>query len=182
MRFASAIVLISISVAAASAQQNVIVAQPVFNGQKVDAVDLIGNPHRDLEPLRAVVLQRAGATYSEEQVQASIRALEKAGNFPKVTVEVVPDAAGLRLNFLLEPAYYLGIIDFPGAVKKLPYTRLLEVSNLSDEDPYDPARLPLSEQALQDFFRRSGYFQATIRTNSVVDDQHQLVNVNFDLR
>ena len=181
MRFASAIVLISISVAAASAQQNVIVAQPVFNGQKVDAVDLIGNPHRDLEPLRAVVLQRAGATYSEEQVQASIRALEKAGNFPKVTVEVVPDAAGLRLNFLLEPAYYLGIIDFPGAVKKLPYTRLLEVSNLSDEDPYDPARLPLSEQALQDFFRRSGYFQATIRTNSVIDDQHQLVNVNFEV-
>jgi outer membrane protein insertion porin family len=165
----------------ASAQQNVLGPQSVYNGQNVSAVDLIGNPHRDLAPLRAVVVQKANEPYSQPKVEASIAALQKAGGFPKVSVQVVPDTAGLRLNFLLEPAYYIGIVDFPGAVKHFSYIRLLEVANISDEDPYDPARLPVAQRALQQFFQRNGYFQASISTDFRIDDEHTLVNVNFNV-
>jgi outer membrane protein insertion porin family len=173
------IFLITVAAAFAYGQMTVIGPQSVFDGQKVDAVDLIGNPHRDLEPLRAVVSQKAGSPYSEAEVEDSIQALQEAGNFPTVSVEVVPDTAGLRLNFLLEPAYYLGIIDFPGAVKKFAYMRLLGVANLADEDPYDPARLPVAQESLQNFLRSNGYFGASIRVASTIDDEHQLVNLSF---
>lgn len=163
------------------AQQNVLGSQSVYEGQNVDAVDLIGNPHRNLEPLRSVVIQKAKEPYSESKVEASIAALQKAGGFSKVTVQVVPDASGLRLNFLLEPAYYIGIVDFPGATRHFSYIRLLEISDLSDEDPYDPARIPIAEHALQEFLARNGYFQAAIHTNSMIDDQHTLVSVDFDV-
>src|SRR5258708_27150820 len=101
----------------------------VYEGQTVTAVDLISNPHRNLEPLRGVALQKAGEPYSQAKVDASIQALQKAGGFPKVTVNVVPELSGVRVSFLLEPAYYLGIVEFPGADKAFPYTRLLQVAN-----------------------------------------------------
>jgi outer membrane protein insertion porin family len=168
-------------VAVAYAQLDTLRPQPVYDGQNVVAVDLIGNPHRDLDPLRAVVVQKASEPYSQAQVEASITALQKAGKFPKVTAQIVSDASGLRINFLLEPAYYIGIVDFPGAVSKFPYTRLLQVANLADEDPYDPARVPVAEQALEDFFHRNGYFRASVHADSAIDDAHQLVSVNFSV-
>jgi outer membrane protein assembly factor BamA len=153
--------------------------QPLYNGQPVSAIDLVGNPHRDMEPLRPLVVQKAGQPYSQSDVEASIAALERTGMFPKVQVTVVPDPSGLRLNFLLEPAYYLGMVNFPGAVKAFSYTRLLQVANLPDEDPYDKARVAVAQQALQDFLRHNGYFQATIQTDSHIDDEHQIVHLNF---
>src|SRR6266576_6103714 len=149
--------------------------QPLYNGQPVSAIDLVGNPHRDMEPLRPLVVQKAGQPYSQADVEASIRALEHTGLFPKVQVTVVPDPSGLRLNFLLEPAYYLGIINFPGAIKEFSYTRLLQVVNLPDEDPYDKARVVFAQQALQDFLRHNGYFQAVIQKASQIAVAPELV-------
>ncbi len=171
--------LVFVAVAAASAQMDTLRPKAVYDGQNVDAIDLIGNPHRDLNPLQAVVVQKAHEPYSEAKVEASIQALQKAGGFPKVSVHIVPDPSGLRLDFLLEPAYYLGLVNFPGAEKKFSYTRLLQAANLADEDPYDAARLPVAAQALQDFFAHNGYFTASIQPHSQIDDDHQLVNVNF---
>ena len=156
--------------------------QSIYDGQSVVAIDLIGNPHRDLEPYRPLVVQKAGEPYSQEKVQSSIAALEHTGQFPKVDVTVVPDPSGLRLNFLLEPAYYLGMINFPGATKVFPYIRLLQVANLPDEDPYDKARVALAQEALQKFLQHNGYFQATIQANSNIDDAHQLVDVDFEIK
>jgi outer membrane protein insertion porin family len=169
-------------VTAAWAQLAVQGPQSVYEGQNVGAIDLIGNPHRDMEPLRPLVVQKADEPYSQAKVQASIAALEHTGQFPKVEVNVVPDPSGLRLNFLLEPAYYLGIIDFPVAGKLFSYTRLLQVVNLLDEDPYDKARVVLAQEALQKFLQRNGYFQATIQTDSQIDDDHQLVNLSFSVK
>jgi outer membrane protein assembly factor BamA len=166
---------------AAWAQVATLGPQSVYEGQSVVAVDLIANPHRDVEPLRPLLVQKEHQPYSQANVEASIAALEQKGGFPKVSVNVLPEPDGLRLNFLLEPAYYIGIVDFPGVVKVFSYTRLLQVVNLPDEEPYDRARIPVSETALQNFLQRNGYFQAKIQTKSEIDDAHQLVNVSFSV-
>lgn len=153
--------------------------KPVYEGQSVGAIDLIGNPHRSIDSLLPLVEQKAGEPYSQAKVEATIAALERTGNFPKVGVEVVPDPGGLRLNFLLEPAYYLGMVTFPGASKIFSYTRLLQVADLHEEDPYDQARIGVAENLLQGFLRRNGYFQAAIHAQPEIDDTHQLVNVSF---
>src|SRR5579862_754955 len=153
----------------------------VYEGQKVSAVELIANPHRNVEPLRAFVTQKANAPYSQNQVEASAKALEEAGHFPKVTVNVVPDLAGLRVDFLLEPAYFIGVVTFPGATGDFSYTRLLQVANLSDEDPYVAARMADGEEALQQFFKRNGFFQSSTKTSAQIDDAHQIVNVTYNV-
>ena len=174
-------VLLLLFAVGAWAQIAVQAPQPVYDGQTVGAIDLIGNPHRDVEAFRPLVEQKAGEPYSQSKVEASIAALERTGQFPKVEVNVVPDPAGLRLNFLLEPAYYFGMVNFPGATKTFSYTRLLQVADLPDEDPYDPTRVAASEKALQNFLRRNGYFKAAIHTDREIDDAHQLVNLTFSV-
>ena len=126
-----------------------------------------------------MLTQHAGEPYSQKKIDADRDALQQAGHFPEVKVSVVPEVDGLRVEFLLEPAYYLGVVEFPAAAKSFSYVRLLQVVDLSDEDPYDPSRIPVAERALTDFFHSNGYFQAEVQAQPVIDDAHQLVNVNF---
>src|SRR3954468_3198836 len=105
--------------------------QAAYEGQNVSAISLVANPHRNLEPLLAVVTQKIDSPYSEQKVHESADALKRTGNFEDVRVNVVPEITGLRVSFLLEPAYYLGIVEFPGSEKQFAYTRLLQVANLS---------------------------------------------------
>ena len=153
--------------------------QASYEGQNVSAISLIANPHRDLDPLRACVTLKPGDPYSEEKIRTSAEALEKAGGFPKVQVRVVPDSSGLHISFLLEPAYYLGVVDFSGVGKSFSYTRLLQVVDLPDEDPFDPSRLPSAEEALATFLHKNGFFHAKLRTDTKIDEAHQLVSVRF---
>jgi outer membrane protein insertion porin family len=167
--------------AAAAAQLAPQEMQGAYEGQNVSAVSLIANPHRNLDSLYLLVEQKADSPYSQQKIEASAQALQKAGGFPQIHVTVVPEVKGLRVNFLLEPAYYLGVVEFTNATKYFSYTRLLGEANLSDEDPYDSSRLPIAENALKNFLQREGYFQASIHTSVAIDDARQLVNVTFDV-
>jgi outer membrane protein assembly factor BamA len=153
--------------------------QASYEGQNVSALSLIANPHRDLAPLRACITLRPGDPYSEDKIRTSAQAIEKAGGFAKVQVSVVPDSSGLRVSFLLEPAYYLGVVAFSGVGKSFSYARLLQVVDLPDEAPFDPSRLPTSEEALTTFLQKNGFFRAKVHTDTNIDDAHQLVSVSF---
>jgi outer membrane protein insertion porin family len=181
MRFSAPLFLLLL-VALAAAQLASTGPQSFYDGQTVTAIDLIANPHRDVKPLHDFLLQKAGQPYSQANVLASISALQKAGGFEKVTVNVIQDISGLRLNFVLEPAYYLGMVDFHGIEKNFSYTRLLQVVNLQDQDPYDQARIPVSEEALLQFLQHNGYFLARVHTSTQIDDANQLVNIIFDVQ
>jgi outer membrane protein insertion porin family len=157
-------------------------SREVYEGQTVNTIDLVANPRRDVEALRVFVAQRVGQPYSEKNVQASIAAMQKNGNFERVTADVIPEASGLRLSFILEPVYYVGVIQFPEAAKYFSYTRLLQVTNFADQDPYIPGRLPVADQALEHFLQRNGYFQAQVHAEPQIDDAQQLVNVKFSVQ
>ena len=153
--------------------------QAAYEGQNVSSISLVANPHRDLGPLRGVLTQNAGEAYSQKKIDESREALQRAGHFEKVQVEVVPQIHGLQVNFILEPAWYLGVLDFPGAAKNFSYTRLLQVVDLEDEDPYDPAHIATAASQLQEFLKSNGYFLSTVHPETQIDDDHQIVNVRF---
>ncbi len=154
-------------------------ASRVYEGQTVSEVELVANPHRDIEPLRPLVVQKTGAPYSHQDIEASIQALEQKGRFPKVVAQVTPEPSGLRVSFVLEPAYRLGVVDFQEFSRRFAYTRLLQVANLSDEEPYNQAHLPAAESALLDFLHQTGYFRAEVHARPEIDDTNQLVHVTF---
>lgn len=98
-----------------------------YEGETVTAIDLASRPEANVEFLRSLIIQQPGQPYSNAKVQQSIAALQATGEFTAVKVQVSPANGGLRLIFVMEPAYYLGLVQFPGATPTFNYTRLLQV-------------------------------------------------------
>ncbi|MGA9393290.1 MAG: POTRA domain-containing protein [Candidatus Sulfotelmatobacter sp.] len=178
----SILALILFSSIAGGAQLSSTPPQAFYDGQTVTAVDLIADPHRNVDPLRLLISQKPGQPYSQALVQASIAGLQRTAGSAKVTVNVIPDISGLRLDFILEPAYYLGMVDFQGIAPSFSYTRLLQVVDLQEEDPYDQARIPIAEVALVHFLQRNGFFEAKAHAELQIDDANQLVNITFSVQ
>jgi outer membrane protein assembly factor BamA len=156
-------------------------AQAGYEGQLVSSVELIADPHLDTGSFRTLIIQKPEQGYSEKAVQASVANLKETGGFAKVEVTVTPEAAGLHLTFVLEPAYYVGMVWFPGAAQAFTYTRLLQVVNIPQEQAFDKGQLPAAEAALHHFFETNGYYQAKVKTDLQLDDPHQIANVSFTL-
>jgi outer membrane protein assembly factor BamA len=153
--------------------------QAAYEGETVTAIDLVANPHVDTEPLQALVLQKTGQAYSAKEVEASVAALRGTNRFESVTLDVTPLPDGLRLSFILEPAYYIGILDFQEAEKRFTYIRLLQAANLPDQQAFDKARIPEAEANLRRLLRTEGYFQAKVHAETQLDDPNHLANIIF---
>jgi outer membrane protein assembly factor BamA len=154
-------------------------AQASYQGQTVSSIGVIADPRLDVEKLRPLITQKAGQPYSDADIKFSVAALKKTGNFTKVSIDVEPETAGLRVNFILEPAYYIGVVSFTEATKIFRYTRLLQVINYQDEAAYDKSQIPGQEKLLIDFFKANGFFAAQIQTDVQLDDVHQIANPIF---
>jgi outer membrane protein insertion porin family len=154
-------------------------SQVTYEGQMVSSVNLVSDPRHDVEVFRPLVKQGAKEPYSEQKIQASVAALNKTSRFSKVSVSVEPEAAGLRVSFVLEPAYYVGVLEFPGATKVFTYNRLLQVVNFPDEEVFDKERIPQATQALVQFLHTNGFFQGKVEADTKLMEEDRLANVTF---
>jgi outer membrane protein insertion porin family len=152
-----------------------------YEGQNVAAVELIANPKISVESLRPLVQQQTGEPYSGSNVENTISALQGTGRFNKVEVDVKPGPGGLHVTFTLEPAFYFGIFDFPGATKGFSYTRLLQVVDIPNRTPYKQDLVSKAGDNLHQFLISAGYFQAEVRLEQQFDETHMLASVVFHI-
>jgi outer membrane protein assembly factor BamA len=151
----------------------------LFDGQPVRAVDVVTRPTLDPEPFKRLISQQAGQPYSNQKVEESVQALKAAGQFTDVEASVVPEQGGLRLKFIMQPAFYIGIFEFPGAERAFTYTRLLGVVRYRSGEVYEKTRTEESVPALERFFAQNGYFTAKVGSATQLDEPHQLVTVRY---
>ena len=176
--FGSLLALISLPVAAQTKSSN---PPPSYEGQRVASIALTANPRLDTEPYRELIVQKAGEAYSNEKIQQSIDALNHSKVFSKVELKVQPDPGGLKLTFVLEPAYYIGMLKFPGGTTHFSYTRLLQVVNLPDQTEFQRSQIATAEAALVKFFHDYGFFLMTVHTKLQLDDANRLTHITFQI-
>ena len=151
-----------------------------FEGRKVSSVDIAIRPQiTDVTPFRKLIEQKDDAPFSIKAIRDSVAALQKTNLFSQVQVKITPEVAGLRVLFLLQPAYFVGLISFPGATKVFAYTELLEAVNIPAQSAFTTDLLPQGQKALLAFFTKQGYFKATIHSHSQSDDADRIVNLVF---
>ncbi|MBI4460944.1 MAG: BamA/TamA family outer membrane protein [Acidobacteria bacterium] len=172
-------VLLNLSFALLVSAQEKLSEEGAYEGQKVASVDLVARPSINVERLRSLIQQKAGEPYSSSKVGESIDALERTRLFAKVEPKVTPLASGLQVEFVLQPAFYIGMIRFLGAEKTFEYSRLLQVLNFPQQELYDEDRLVEAETALQQFLVGSGYFLSTVRTAVEFHEENQLADLTF---
>jgi outer membrane protein insertion porin family len=151
-----------------------------FEGRTVSRIDIAVRPNEDVAELRDLIRQEAGKPFSIEAIKSSVGALQQTGKFTQVQVSLEPQAAGLRVLFILKPVYDIGLVSFPGATKVFPYSRLLQAANIPANSPFVPGYAVDEEKSLLRFFASEGFFAATAQARTQADDGHRIVNITFE--
>jgi len=149
-----------------------------YEGQLVSLVELAGRPDLDTEQFRQLIPIHAGDRLSRERVLQAVNALRSTHQFKDVQLELRPESNGVRVTFILQPALYIGLYQFPGA-ERFPYALLIQVSRFSAQEFYSPFDINNAQQALLQHFRQNGYFQSRVNPAVRPDTTHGLANVDF---
>jgi outer membrane protein assembly factor BamA len=155
-------------------------AMQSYEGQKVASVVLAGRPDLDTNKFMQVVKLKPGQKFSKAAVDESVAALKAAGHFSDVTVDIRPQADGVNVILVLQPALYLGIYHFPGAEDRLPYSRLLQGSDYPVKTAYSIQDVQHATESLVTMFRRTGFFTAKVKADIKPDFDQGLVNIDFN--
>jgi outer membrane protein insertion porin family len=150
----------------------------VYEGQNVTAIRVAGRPESSSSQFASIMEQQAGQPFSKEKVDRTAAALKATGKCEEVRVLVEAEANGVRVSFVLEPAVYFGIFQFPGA-GRFSYSRLLQAANFPTQTPFSAEDVDQDRQALVTFFQQQGYFQSEVKAEVKVDPQHGLANIVF---
>ncbi len=137
-----------------------------YIGQTVAAVDVAGRPEVTLKTVQDLIVVKQGQPLSQNDVDSTVTSLKQRGGFQDVKLDLEPEADGVRVEFILQPAVYVGMYEFPGALKEFPYSRLLQVANYNSQMAYSSGDVQQAEDALVKFFRQHGYFLAEVRPKS----------------
>jgi len=149
-----------------------------YEGQTVSTIEVAGRPDVDETEFSSLIAQKAGQPFEREKVDQTAAAIRATGKSKEVRIQVDPEAKGVRVLFILEPADYFGVFDFPGA-KQFTYSRLLQVANYPTQTPFSAGEVEQDRQSLLNFYQQQGYFQAEVSSNVRVDAAHAITNIEF---
>ncbi len=150
-----------------------------YVGQNVSQVDVAGQPTVTFDKVEPLISVRKDQPLAAKDVTSSIKELQDRGGFKGVRLDLQPQADGVRVTFILQPAIYVGMYEFPGALKEFPYSRLLQVANYTSQSPYSEPDIQQARDALERFFSQRGYFLAEVRPEVSTDYPHNLANIVF---
>ena len=150
-----------------------------YEGQNVSSIQIAGRPEYSSAQFAQLFLQKAGQPFSKEKVIQTASAIKAAGHFQQVQTQLEPASDGVRVLFVVQPAVYFGIFEFPGA-EGFPYSQLIQAAHYPIQTPFNPADLDQDDRDLVKLFQQSGYFQARVAPKLTVDSAHSLANVEFD--
>src|ERR1700751_1637967 len=83
---------------------------PSYEGQNVVSIELAGQPDLNTNELLPFIKQHANEPLAQAKVDETIAALKGRG-FQQVELDLRPEADGIRVFFVLQPAIYFGIYD-----------------------------------------------------------------------
>ena len=153
---------------------------PAYEGQNVVSVEVAGRPNLNASQLLPLLAQQKDEPFSKSKVEESVAALKNAGTAKEVELEVRPQPKGIRVIFVLQPAMYFGIYEFPGA-DKFNYSRLLQVSNYPPRGAFNDEDVEITQNSLTTFLQQNGYFEADVKPQLQIDQPHGLVNVLYHI-
>jgi outer membrane protein insertion porin family len=151
-----------------------------YEGQTVTAVEIAGRPNLDTGKLMPLLEQHAGEPFAREKIEQSIATLKKEGKFDEVQLQVDPEANGVRVLLIAEPAIWFGIFEFPGA-ERFSYSKLVQIANYPPQAPYNAGDVQRDTDALIRYFQQQGYFEVEVRPQVNLDPNHNVANVNFQV-
>jgi outer membrane protein insertion porin family len=149
-----------------------------YEGQNIATIEIAGQPTLNDAQFSSLFVQKAGDPFSKDKINQTAAAIKATGKFEDVRIQVDPQANGVSVLFILEPAAYFGAFEFPGA-ERFPYSRLIQVANYRAQAPYNAGEVEQDRKSLLNFYRQEGYFEAEVSSNVKADAAHEVTNIEF---
>jgi outer membrane protein insertion porin family len=161
-------------------------AKPAPTGANIiESVEFRGQRRVPQDTLRALVTEKKGDVYDEEQVHRDFIALWNTGRFDDIRVEKenAPDG-GVIVRFLVTERRTVHTIDYTGA-KSITKSEILDRFKdrkvaLSPESQYDPGKVQRAKNILQEFLAERGHQYATV-TPQIRQVPPGGVDINFSI-
>src|ERR1700730_1003484 len=172
------VLLIGICIKAVAAQENQPTTYEGFEGRAVSKVDIAASPVMNVEGFRPLIKQKAGEPFSIAAIRESVGALQKTKLFSQVQVKIEPEQSGVHVIFVMQPAFYVGMIFFPGA-SSFSYARMLQAVNIPEQTPFVEDLVTNGQGALLELFKHDGFFGAKVEPETQRDEKHLVVNLIY---
>lgn len=151
-----------------------------YESQIVSSIQIAGRPDFDASRCARCFVLQAGQPFSRQKADQTASALRAAGKFDSVEIQAEPDAQGVRVIFVVRPAVYFGIFEFPGADKQFPYSQLTQAASYPLSEAFNPSEVTADQQSLLTFFQQEGFFEAHVTPALDLDSSNALGNVLFN--
>ena len=161
------------------AQQTQLSSYAGFEGQPVSNIEIAVRPEVEVGKIRPLIRQLAGQPFSTSAMSESVAALQQTHLFSEVHIDLEPQEDGLRIRFILEPADYIGVVQFEGLGTEFAYTALLQAVNISEQSPYVPNMETDGQRGLLDYLHTRGFFAAEATPEIRRDEAHRIVNIVY---
>jgi outer membrane protein assembly factor BamA len=149
-----------------------------YEGQNVSSIEVAGRPGLTSAQFSQFFVQQVGQPFSKDNVEKTAAALKTGGHFDQVETEVEPESNGIGILFIVKPADYFGLFEFPGA-QRFPYSQLLQAANYPIQEAFSQEEVEKDTQALIDFYRQEGQFRAAVEPQVDTESGHAIANVLF---
>ena len=130
-------------------------APPQWEGQRVVAIRVVDDSGAVLESNPAGLPLQPGQAFSAEAERESLRQLFRTGRYADLTAELTSVEGGVRLDFVVEPTYYVNKVVVSG----LP------------EPPSASAAMSALRLGLGEIFRESAMAPALDRLRQILEDE-----------
>ncbi|MGA8026425.1 MAG: outer membrane protein assembly factor BamA [Bryobacteraceae bacterium] len=143
-------------------------AKPATVGENIiEGVDFRGQHKVPQDTLRALIVTKKGDVYDEEAIHRDFIALWNTGRFDDLRIEKEKGpSGGIILRFVVTERRTVHTIDYTGN-KSISKSEILDRFkdrhvNLSPESQYDPGRVQLAKNVLQEYEAERGHQYATV--------------------
>lgn len=136
-------------------------------------------PGRTASAYAPLVSQRVGAPLNRLAIRASIQALFRTGDFADIEARAYPAPGGVRLEFVTQPQYFVGVVRVQGGPDVPTVGELQDASGLELGHPYDAALARAGAAQIADRLQNYGYRAATVSYTAQADRTTAQVAVSF---
>ncbi len=143
-------------------------AKPATVGANIiEAVEFRGQHKVPQDTLRALIYTKKGDTFDEESIHRDFIALWNTGRFDDLRVETeTGPAGGIILRFVVTERRTVHVIDYTGN-KSISKSEILDRFkerhvNLSPESQFDPGKVQLAKNVLEEYEAERGHQYATV--------------------
>jgi len=150
-------------------------------GETVSRIAIEGLPAGRLGGLVNEIVLKAGATLTQENLQASLRTIYATGLFESIQVEGSREAGGVVIVFRGRPRTFIGKVTVDGAKGATVNTQLQRATQLAAGTRYTQAKLDRALDQMRRTLADNGFNQPQIQQEVHERPEEQLIDLAFHI-